>query len=99
MAHSQAHLHGSAGAGRVAESHRTWMDELLRRVQQVRDVLPSATHQHLLDAMGSQEVQATAHMETVQSLVAGAYREGARTLRALTSGWRGHPGRRVAPPA
>ena len=54
MEHSQAHFHdGSARIGRVVESHCARLDELLRRVQQVRDVLPSGTHQHLLDAVGS----------------------------------------------
>src|SRR5689334_12500887 len=83
MAHSQAHFHGSARGGRVVESHRARLDELLRRVQQVWDVLSPATHQHLLDAVGAQEVQATAHLETVQGLVAWAHREGARAARAL----------------
>src|SRR6266480_6221521 len=83
MAYSPTHLHGPARVGRVAESHRTRLDKLLRRVQQVRNVFPSRTHQHLLDAVGSQEVQATAHMETVPRLVARTHRKGARTLRAL----------------
>jgi group II intron reverse transcriptase/maturase len=80
---SQAHFHGSARGGRVVESHRARLDELLRRVQQVRDVLSPATHQHLLDALGAQEIQATAHLETVQVLVAWAHREGARVVRSL----------------
>ena len=59
----------------MVESHRARLDELLRRVQQVRDVLSPATDQHLLDAVGAQEIQATAHLETVQGLVAWAHRE------------------------
>src|SRR5215203_4402243 len=67
----------------MVESHRARLDELLRRVQQIRDVLPPATDQHLLDALGAQEIQATAHLETVQDLVAWTHREGARAVRSL----------------
>ena len=69
---------GSArGAARKGGPYRDW------RVQQVPDVPPSGTYQHLLDAVGSKEVQATAHMETIQGLVAWAHQKRARTLRSL----------------
>ena len=69
--------------GGVAESDRSRLDELLWSDQSGRDVFPPGAYQHLRDALGPKEVQAAAHLETIQGLVAGSDGERAGTVRPL----------------
>ncbi len=77
---------------RVAQSHRCWVDELLRPVLPDRDGgPPPAACQHLPDALGWEQVPATTAIPPkVQALVDRTARSTARPLRPLEMGSRLH---------
>src|SRR3954470_259694 len=70
----------------MAESHRRWVDQLLRPVLPVGDIPPPAARQRLLEALGWAEIQAAADQQALQPVAGRAVRQTARPLHTLARG-------------
>ena len=86
VADPHAHQARPGRARRDDQPGRGGLDELLRPVLPVAAVSPPATHQHLPDAVGWQEVQTAPPLQTVQGMVVRAPRSRAQAVRALDLG-------------